>query len=198
MINFEHFQVESFVLYYVAFWKPLAYAVLFLAMILEGEIFVFAAAFLASRGFIDPEITFLVLFAGVQIGDSLWYWLGYKINHSDTRFGRWLVSKTGRFDEHLTSNPLRTIFFSKFFIGIHHFILARAGVLKVRYREFLKDDFLANVAWLAVVGGLGYASGASYDLVKHNLKFVEYSLLIGLVVFLALDYLLVRSLKKKI
>ncbi len=196
---YHHFRVDSLVLYYVAFWRPLAYLVLFLAMILEGEIFLFTAAFLAAQHFIDPAITFFVLFLGVQFGDSLWYWLGHKINHSDNAVSRWLVKVTGSFDEHIQKNTLRTIFISKFTIGFHHLILARAGVLKVKYREFFRDDFYANIAWIAIVGGLGYLSGASFGLFKHYLRFAEYALLISLGLYLVLNFLIAKfTLKKKL
>lgn len=191
-------EVNSLVFQYILLWKPIAYGILFFAMIIEGEIFLFTAGFLASQGFIDPAITFLVLFFGVQLGDSLWYLLGYKINHSDTKIGRWLVRITGQFDEHLTNSTLRTIFISKFIVGFHHFLLARAGVLKIKYNEFFKDDFVANIAWLAIVGGLGFLSGASFVLVKEYLKFAEIALALGLFVFFILDYLVIKNLKKKL
>ncbi len=201
MIHFHpiHFQVDSLVLHYIVFWKPLAYVILFFAMIVEGETFLFTAAFLAAQGFLDKELTFFFLFAGVQLGDSLWYWLGHKINHSDNRFSRWLVKVTGPFDEHLEQNTLRTLFISKFIYGFHHFILARAGVLKIKFDEFVKYDLLSNLAWIVIVGGLGYLSGASFLLMKHYLKFAEYALILGLAIFLTLDLLIVKfGLRKKI
>ena len=172
---------------------------IFVSMIIEGEVFLLAATFLASQGFLNPELTFLAVFGGVTAGDSLWYYLGHRINHSNAYFGRWLVKKTGQFDEHLLNNSLRTIFISKFVYGAHHFILARAGVLKLKFKEFLKDDFIANLAWTVIIGGLGYLSGASFQYIKHYLKFTEYALFIGLAAFFILDFLVGKyGLKKKI
>lgn len=191
--------MNSLIFHYLPFWGPAIYIFIFAAMILEGEIFLFAAAFLASQGFLSPELTFLAIFGGVTAGDSLWYWLGHKINHSDTCFSRWLVKKTGQFDDHIISNSLRTLFISKFAYGAHHFIVARAGVLKLRFRKFLKHDFLANLVWVAVIGSLGYLSGASFQYVKHYLKFTEYALILGVAIFFIADFLIGRyGLKKKI
>ena len=167
-------------------------------MIFEGEIFLFTAAFLASQGFLRTDLTFSALFIGVLAGDSLWYLLGHKINHSNRRLSQWLVKATGRFDDHLLSNPLRTLFISKFIYGAHHLVLTRAGVLKLKFKEFFKDNLIANLAWVFIVGGLGYISGASFVFVKHYLKFAEYALILGLALFFILDFLVVRyGLKKK-
>lgn len=195
----HHFHVNSLVLHYITHWRPLAYGVIFFGMIFEGDIFLFTAAFLASQKFLGIAPTLLSLFGGVLLGDSLWYLLGYKINHSDTRIGRWLVKATGRLDEHLLKNPLRTIFISKFIYGIHHLILARAGVLKLKYKEFFKDDIISNLGWIAIVGGLGYLSGASFIYIKRYLRFAEYALVLGLILFLVSDYFISKyGLEKKI
>ncbi len=177
----------------------MAYGIIFVSMIFEGEVFLFTAAFLAAQKFLGLTPTFLSVLAGVTFGDSLWYWLGHKINHSDNRFSRWLVKKTGQIDDHLLKSPLRTILISKFIYGIHHLILARAGVLKLKFKEFFKDDLIANLAWVFIIGGLGYISGASFIFVKRYLKFAEYSLILGLALFFILDFLVVKyGLKKKI
>ena len=197
--HIPHFHIDTLVLHYVAFWKPVAYLVIFFAMIIEGEIFLFTAGFLASRGILNSEPTFLMLLGGVIFGDWLWYLLGYKINHSDTRFSRWLVKKTGQFDEHLLQSPLRTLFISKFIYGVHHFILARAGVLKLKFSEFVKDDFVANIVWIFIIGGLGYLSGIWFGLAKNYLRFAEQALLAGLILFLGLQFIIGRyKLKQKL
>ncbi|MDD2753403.1 MAG: VTT domain-containing protein [Candidatus Portnoybacteria bacterium] len=191
--------MNSLVFHYLPLLGPAIYVFIFAAMVIEGEVFLFAAAFLASQGFLSPELTFLTIFGGAMAGDSLWYWLGHKINHSETFISRWLVAKTGRFDEHLLNNSLRTIFISKFVYGAHHLMMARAGVIKLKFREFFKDDFLANLAWVAIIGGLGYLSGASFQYVKHYLKFTEYALALGVVLFFIADFLIGRyGLEKKI
>lgn len=195
----HHFHVNTLVLHYIASWKPLAYGIIFVSMIFEGEIFLFTAAFLVAQRLLSPEFTFLAVFGGVLAGDSLWYWLGHKLNHSDNRFSRWLVKKTGQIDDHLSNNPLRTIFISKFIYGIHHLILVRAGVLKLKFKEFFKDDFIANLVWVFLIGGIGYLSGASFVLVRHYFKFVEYGLIFGLIIFFTLNYFIAKyELKKKI
>lgn len=191
--------MNSLLFHYLPLWGSAVYFFIILAMIIEGEIFLFAAAFLASQGYLNPWLTFLAIFGGVMLGDSCWYWLGHRINHSDTCFGRWLVKKTGQFDEHIMKKSLRTLFISKFAYGAHHFIVARAGVLKLKFREFIGNDFIANLVWVVLIGGLGYLSGASFQYVKHYLKFTEYALALGLALFFVADFLIGKyGLKRKI
>lgn len=191
--------MNSLLFHYLPLLGPAVYLFIVAAMIIEGEIFLFAAAFLASQGFLSPELTFLAIFGGVMMGDSCWYWLGHKINHSDTCVSRWLIKKTGQFDEHLLNNSLRTIFISKFVYGAHHLMMMRAGVIKLKFREFFKDDFVANLVWVFIIGGLGYLSGASFQYTRHYLKFTEYALALGVVLFFVVDFLIGKyGLKKKI
>lgn len=192
--------VNSLIFQHLLTWDPvIIYGIIFAAMTFEGEIFLFTAAFLVSQGFLSLEMTFWTILIGVMIGDFLWYWLGHKINHSNNRLSRWLVKATGRLDDHLLTKPLRTLFISKFIYGFHHLILARAGVLKLKFKEFIKDDFISNLSWIFIVGGLGYLSGASFIFIRRYFKFAEYTLLAGLAIFLLADFFVVKyGLKKKI
>jgi len=54
-------------------------------MIFEGDIFLFTAAFLVSRGILDLGQTLIVILTGETVGDSLWYWFGRKLNHSQNK-----------------------------------------------------------------------------------------------------------------
>ncbi len=189
--------MDSLVFHYLISFKLLAYIFFFAAMIIEGDIFLFTAGFLASRGFLDLGPIFLALFGGTLFGDSLWYWGGYKLNHCVNRCVRWLLHLTGPFDSHLMQYPLRTIFLSKFIYALHHVVLGRAGVLGLQFKKFFRYDFIFTLTWIFVVGGLGYLSGASFGFIKHYLKFTEYALVFFLAVFLAVNYFVVRYRLKK-
>lgn len=175
------------------------YPVIFAAMIVEGDIFLFAAAFLAYRGFLNPELTFLMLLAGVTTGDWLWYGLGARLNHSDNFFNRWVVRVTGQMDNFLLSRPQRTIIISKYIYNFHHLTLVRAGVLKIKFKKFIRYDFVSNLIWLFLIGGLGYLSGAWSDLAKEYLRFAEIALFLSLAIFLILRHIFGRyELRNKI
>ena len=190
--------MHSLLTHYLTIWRPLGYLLAFLAMIFEGDGVLFIIGFLTHEGLFDPFNIYLTLLMGVLVGDSLWYWLGLKVNVSSLFFGRWAEKIAKPFDDHLIGRPFRTIFISKFIYGLHHAILIRAGELKLRWNTLIKDDFLPAVLWVLSIGGLGYLSSASFTLVKHYVRFSEIALLIGLVVFFTIWHFIASSSKKKL
>ncbi|MBI4119774.1 MAG: VTT domain-containing protein [Parcubacteria group bacterium] len=190
--------MDATLLHYLTAWKILGYGAIFLGMIFEGDAVLFTAAFLAHQGFFDPLNMFVVVLCGILIGDSLWYLLGHWLNTSSAFFTKWAARIAAPFDQHLLNSPFRTIFISKFTYGFHHAILVRAGSLGLPWKNILETDIPASLLWITIVGGLGYASGAAFVLIKHYLRFAELGLLAALIIFIAAYYLIVRSTKKRL
>ncbi|MDP3947189.1 MAG: DedA family protein [bacterium] len=188
--------MDSYLVVFLTAWQPLGYLLAFFGMIVEGDIFLFAAAFLTSRGLFDPLLMFAALFSGVIFGDVLWYGLGILACRAP-RLGRCINALSCRFDSQLLRHPWRMIFVSKFIYGIHHVLLIRLGMAGMNFRRFLKMDLSASLGWIAVVGGLGYLSGASFALIEHYVRFVEFALLATLALFLFFEYFAVRLLRPK-
>ncbi len=184
---------------FLILWKPLGYLLVFFAMMIEGDLALFTTGFLTNLRVFDPFDILAIVFAGVLVGDTLWYELGRRLEkHAPDLIKRWIEKIAGPFDEHIRNRPFRTIFISKFTYGVHRIILARAGMLGIKFGEFLKSDIVASSAWIAIVGGLGYFSGLSFELAKHYLKFAEVTLLIALVIFVLLLKLISNRSRREI
>ncbi len=186
--------MESFVIHYLLFWKPLGYAIAFFGMMLEGEFFLLTFGFLTSQGYFNIFSMIPVLLAGGLLGDFLWYWLGkyfFGSSRSRTRLPKWIHWLSHPVDRHLTDRPQRTMFISKFIYGANHATLMRAGALKVSSREFFKSNLYANCAWIIIVGGFGYLFGASLGLLKKYIRVAEIGLLIGAGLFLLASHFFV-------
>lgn len=191
---------HAILLPWLLWWRPVGYAVIFFGMMIEGDALLFTAAFLTHQRFFDFGDMALVVLAGVFVGDLLWYQLGIWLAQSQ-RFAwvhHWLERLTSRFDEHLSKRPWHTLFLSKFAYGLHHPILMRAGAIGIHARKFLRSDILASLAWIAIVGGLGYASSASLPVVRHRFRFAERALLVSLVAFFLFEWFVRRSSKKRL
>lgn len=188
---------NSFLMYYLIISRPIGYILVFIGMIIEGDILLFTAAFLTHQGIFDIGDMLIAVLAGAIIGDALWYLLGLKLNNSSLFLTRWMDRIARPFDKQLANRPFHTIFISKFIYGIHHALLIRAGNLKLSFREFVLVDFLAIVLWIAVVGGFGYISGASFALSKQYLRFVEFGLAAGLIVFFILLHIIKVYFEKR-
>ncbi len=170
-------------------------------MIIEGDVILFTAGFLLHHGILHPLPALVSLAAGVIIGDCLWYLLG-TINTDHNRFLNWLGRSTDfagkRVDAHVQERTLRTLFISKFIYGIHHFLLVRAGRLRVPARRIFRDDLLASLLWMAVVLSLGFLAGASLDKLRHRFHFIELSLLLAVLLYFLVVEVAGKFLKKKL
>lgn len=182
-------RTQTILLSYILISKPLAYGVIFLGMMIEGDIFLFTTAFLTSAGFFDVWDVAAIAISGALIGDVVWFWLGQRFMHSSKLLSRLSNRFAAPFDAHLKDYPLRTIFLSKFTYGIHRLLLARTGAHGMAVSRFIKLDALAIIAWALIIGGLGYFSGASIHFIRHYLKFTEVALGLGLIAFFVFQYI---------
>lgn len=170
-------------LFYLTFWRPLGYGIVFLGMIFEGDGILFAAAFLARERFFNLQTVIVVVLSGVLAGDLFWYHLGMAANRLFPFVKRWATRLAAPLDNHLTDRPFHSFLVSKF-IFIGHAVIARAGMMKMNMRTFIRADIPATLLWMIAVGSLGYFSSVSLELLRRYLRFAELSLLFSLVLFL--------------
>lgn len=190
--------LDSLFLSYLALSPVIGYVLVFFIMMFEGDAALFTAAFLTSQGYFDFwEMTFTAL-SGVLIGNILWYWAGWHLDHLSPFLNKW-SERIGRpFDDHLLKRTFRTFFISKFTYGVHHALLVRAGALKMSLGTFIKNDFFATIIWFCVIWALGYTVGASFVYVKKYLKYAEIALLISLAGIFYLEYTVRKRSKEKL
>jgi len=190
--------MQEIIYHFLTNHRLIGYAIVFILMFVEGDVSLFTIALLVRRRFFDPGDMFLVALLGTLCGDFLWYQIGTIIQRYPRLSAK--IERVARpFDEHLIKNPLRTILISKFTYGIHHFILTRAGHLRLPLKEFLKSDILSAMVWVLTIGGMGYLSGTYFNLIKHYFHYSEILILILSVAFVLLDRLvLAKRLKKEI
>lgn len=177
-------------------WHTLGYFLIAFGIFIEGDAILFTAGFLTHQGFFNPILVFLWLLAGGIFGDLLWYKIGAYLQGKDNRLVRWLKKITDPLAPHLLERPKRSLFLSKFLYGINHAILCKAGALKLPLKEFMIDDLPGNIAWILIVGGLGYASSAGIVHVGHSLRYMEIGLVVGIVLLTLISRFISRFLKK--
>lgn len=170
-------------LFYLTLWRPLGYGIVFLGMIFEGDAILFTAAFLARERFFSLHTTVVVVLVGVLVGDLFWFQLGMLADRSFPRVRQWVMRIAAPLDSQLQDRPFHYFLLSKF-IFIGHGVLARAGMVKMHMRTFIRADFPATILWVITVGALGYFSSISLAFLRHYLRLVELSLLFSLVLFL--------------
>jgi membrane protein DedA with SNARE-associated domain len=73
---------------------------------------------------------------------------------------------------------------------VRSFVAIPAGIAEARLRQFVPLALVGIVAFCAALGGLGWAVGASWHAARHDVDYVVYAVVAGIV--LAAAYLVVR------
>lgn len=141
--------------------RYLGYLVLFLGMIVEGEVILMTAGILANLGALSLEDVFIVSFLGVLANDVIWYHIGVylKNNHGHQSLLLRAERKVKSLLPGIEKNPAYAIFISKFIAGINHPTLVILGFLKINFKYFMKLQFFASLVWTLVFISLGFAFG---------------------------------------
>lgn len=160
------------VLHYI---KTFGYPSLFLIMIIEGPIITIIGAFLASLGFFNVGIIFLLSVLGDIVGDILLYALGYwGGSRILSRAERWLrinfitMEKLRHF---FTLHGQRTIFYVKSTTGLCWITFILAGTLKMDFRKFLRASFLGGIIWSGFLVLSGFFFGYAFEKINDYLKY---------------------------
>ena len=188
--------MESLILNDIVAWRFLAYTIILIGMLFEGEIFLFTAFFLASEGYIDPLNTLFFVVVGTLAGDLLWYFMGPYVER--IRFIQKIILPiAGKIDSQLKKRPAFTILISKFIYGFHRPTLLRAKLVGISLKQFIKIAFPASIIWIAAIAVLAVLFSASIGLFKTYLKFAEIGLFVGVCAFVVADYLISGFYRKK-
>ena len=141
--------------------KTWGYVLLFLGMVLEGEVFLIVSAMLARIHAFDFAEVVTIAFAGVMVGDVFWYWVGVllskfngriKITHAAERTVKMVFPN-------FQKRPFLSILISKFIYGVNHATLVFSGVTRLDFKLFINAELLASVVWVAIYSIAGYLFG---------------------------------------
>lgn len=175
----------------------LAYGIVFLVMLFEGDIAMLSAFFFVERGALGFSPTLIAVLFGAVAGEALWFFAGRHGGHGSVgRVITRLASPLARFDRHFAAHPFLTLFISKFAYGLHHLVVFRVGGLRGDGRTFARYDVPATLLWIVIVGTLGYLSGASLSLVERHLRSVELALLSAIVCVIIIEHIVARLMRE--
>lgn len=136
---------------------------------LPGDSLLFGAGALSARGFLDPFLLFVLLSAAAILGDTVNYWIGYRVGRKVFERDRPFISeeylkRTQRFYE---KHGKKTIIIARFVPIIRTFAPFIAGVGRMNYAEFISYNVFGGILWIGLFVFGGYFFG-NIPAVKEN------------------------------
>jgi len=150
ILNLRHFiEIHAIIIYFI----------IFLGVIIEGEIVVIFAGIFSYLGCISTPIVFIAVVLGGATKSFLGYTVGYYLNKyfSQNNFINKIERRMLSFFPNFEKRPFWSIFISRFLIlGIGWFTLVFSGFKKVPIRVYAKAEALSLIVWSVVVLALGF------------------------------------------
>ncbi|PIR68907.1 hypothetical protein COX93_01405 [Candidatus Nomurabacteria bacterium CG_4_10_14_0_2_um_filter_30_12] len=167
----------------------LAYVVIFLGLIFEGEVIVITTGVLCYLGALDFTLSLILIFTGSFVKTFTLYYIGEVVNkkYSDSKFFKYIERRVFYFMPRFKQKPFWSIFLSKFIMGTNYLIILFSGYNKINLKTFIKAEALSTVIWAPVLLSLGFFF--SQTAISISKEIGKFSLIIfGLViVFLLFD-----------
>ncbi len=164
------------------------YPILFLGAMLEGEMFVLVAAYLAYRGYLSFPGVVVVALVGTFVGDMFFFWLGR------TRGAAWLerrptwqpAAERVRNIGHRHGLLLAIGF--RFLYGLRSVTPFVIGMSGFPVRRFMILNTLGGLFWVLIITGLGFTFGRAFerfvdDLRRHEMRLVLAMAAVGAIIW---------------
>ncbi|MCB2228077.1 MAG: DedA family protein [Desulfarculaceae bacterium] len=173
------------------------YWALFVGTFLEGETFFILAGVAARKGLLNPYYVALIAMAGGFIGDQVFFILGRWRGMDAVTWSRSVARKAVEARRHIRRHAVLLILLSRFLYGLRMVIPLACGMAGVPIWRFVALNFISALAWCLTFGGIGYFFGG---LIFDQLDVVRglQVLLLVLVAVLAVSYLVVRAVKRRL
>lgn len=183
------------------------YAVAFLGIGLEnaglpipGEVFLFAAGFLASSGTLWLPLVIATGAAAAVVGDSFSYLLGRFFGERLLRLYCKMTLGSAdcvrRTHEYFARHGGLTVAFGRFVVGVRTFSAPMAGSTGMAYSRFVLYDALGAFVWAALVAILGYLFGKEWETIGAGYRWYSGGVLIVLL-SMAVGYIFMKSLRRR-
>ena len=162
--------------------RYLGYAILFLGMIIEGELFLLAYGMLLHLKAFDPGDVFIFAYLGVIFSDILWYHPGVFLKKklvSTSGFLKRSEERARKLFPYFETNPTRALLTSRFVAGTNHATMVLAGFLKMDFKYFLKLQLAISFVWCVFFLLMGYLFSFAALGYSHKFeKFIQVALVL--------------------
>lgn len=158
---------------------------------LPGDSLLFVVGTLSGSGYLNIAVSYFTLLAAAIIGDTVNYWVGYKIGpkvfaqENSRIFKKAYLEKTREFYE---KHGKKTIILARFAPIVRTFAPFVAGVGKMDYRTFLTYNVVGAFIWVTSLTFAGYFFG-SLPWVKANFEYIVYFIILISLLPMLIEYI---------
>jgi len=155
---------------FLATYPLLAYLIIFVGVMIEGEGIILLASVFALQGHLSWPILALVVIAGTIIGDVLWYSAGKHLK--GTKFGCWLDRRYEKPGERMGAWIISRFHWyaivSKFMYFTTRPTIFLAGWHNFEFKKFLRITIYSTIVRATVMLGIGAVFG--YTIEQYGFK----------------------------
>ena len=168
--------------------QVLAYLLIFLIVILEGEIIVISTGILVHLGAFTFFSALVLILFGAFCKTFLGYHIGGLIHNkwNKTKFVKYIEKRVYNIMPYFNQKPFWSIFISKFII-MNHVVMIYSGYKKIDYKKYLKAEIISTLIWAPVLLALGYFFSYTALHVSREIWRFSFLVLIFIIGFVFLD-----------
>lgn len=155
--------------------QVLAYILIYLGIIFEGDLFLISTGILAHLGALDFgfSLAFILLggFSKTFFGYALGEFLQKRFNHH--RVFQYIERRVYGVFPRFKTHPFWHIFVSKFLMSTNYLVIIFCGYEKIDYKKFLQAEVSSTLIWAPGLLTLGYFfSYAAFNITREVSKFL--------------------------
>lgn len=179
------------------------YPVMLLLMIAEGPVTTIVAAFLASMGFFEWHVVYILSILGDVLGDTFWYSVGYfggrpALKKLRKKLGIKL-SAIRYIEDKFKKSGSKIVFYVKVSTGLCLVTFILAGSMKMNFKKFVQFSLLGGLVWSGFLVTLGYFFGYAAEQIEQYIKFAGWGVFsLAIIALLVINSKKQKSLKKVI
>ncbi len=175
---------------FVELHSDIAYLLITLGVIIEGEIVVILAGIFANLGSLNVYIAFIATLIGGGAKSILGYSIGYYLqnHHSGQPLIHQAERRVNYFLPRFSEKPFWSVFLSRFLVlGLHWFSLLFAGYKKIKLRVFAEAELASLLVWSTSVLALGYFFSYTALIISKDIRKYIVILFVFFIAFFVLE-----------
>lgn len=180
----------GFIKHFAAVHSNLAYLLIIIGVIIEGEIVVIIAGIFAHLGSLNIYLAFFATILGGGIKSILGYSFGFYLQkkHSHNRILIKIENRINYFLPSFLKRSFLSIFLSRFLIlGIYWFALIYAGYKKINLKTFIKAESLSLFFWAIIMLFVGFSFSYTALSISRDIRKFLILLLVFFIIFFILE-----------